>query len=233
MTNSGTIFQKLQPVSKKMRVVMALKEAILSGSLQPGDQIVEGKLAQQLGVGQGLVREALIDLEHQGFVQRSPFSWTQVTTFSNEDVNQIFEIRIEVEPLAFTLAGQKVNPEQLAELRELVVKAKEGATAGDLAVFFENHLAYRRRVWDLSGNRFLRETLERLVAPLYALYLMRANFNREGLLQTIQDCIVHQEETMRAFDAGKPGEAAAIVRKFLQQMKDSLGSKLLPIGTNQ
>src|SRR5262245_46644731 len=180
MTNSGTIFQKLQPVSKKIRVVAALKEAILSGALQAGDQIVEGKLAQQLGVGQGLIREALIELEHQGFVQRSPFSWTQVTTFTNEDAEQIYEIRIEVDPLAFTLAARKVTPKDITELWELVAKAKEGTTSEDLSVFFENHLAYRRKIWDLSGNRFLKETLERLVAPLYALFLMRANVNREG-----------------------------------------------------
>lgn len=233
MTNSGTIFQKLQPVSKKIRVVETLKEAILSGALQSGDQIVEGKLAQQLGVGQGLIREALIELEHQGFVQRSPFSWTQVTTLSNEDAEQIYEIRIEVEPLAFTLAARKLTPEHVAELRTLVEKAKEGATTQELSLFFEKHLAYRRKVWDLSGNRFLKETLERLVAPLYALFLMRANFNREGLLQTIQDCILHQEETLRAFEAGDPQEAARIVRSFLQQMKESLGSKLLPMKKSQ
>lgn len=230
MANSETTFQKLQPVSKKTQVVSTLKDAILSGTLQPGDQIVEGKLAQQLGVGQGLIREALIELEHQGFVQRSPFSWTQVTTFTIEDAQQIFEIRIEVEPLAFSLAAGKAKPEHLAELRELTAKARAGAASKDVAAFFENHLAYRRRVWELSGNRFLREALERLVAPLYALYLMRSNFNREGMIQTMQDCLVHQDETLHAFEAGNPQEAARIVRAFLQQMKDSLGSKLLPDG---
>ena len=228
MTNSGTIFQKLLPVSKKIRVVETLKDAILSGSLQSGDQIVEGKLAQQLGVGQGLIREALIELEHQGFVQRSPFSWTQVTTFTNKDAAQIYEIRIRLEPLAFALAAQQATLENIAELKELVAKSREGATAQELTAFFESHLAYRRKIWELSGNRFLRETLERLVAPLYALFLMRANFNREGLLQTTQACIVHQENTLRAFEAGDPQEAERIVQSFLQEMKDYLGSKLLP-----
>jgi DNA-binding GntR family transcriptional regulator len=233
MTNPSTIFQKLQPVSKKTRVVSALKEAIISGALQCGDQIVEGKLAQQLGVGQGLIREALIELEHQGFVQRSPFSWTQVTKFTNEDAEQIFEVRIEIEPLAFSLAARKTNPQQIAELKDLVTKARQGAASQQLDVFFENHLAYRRKVWELSGNRFLKETLERLVAPLYALYLMRSQFNREGLFQTIEDCLIHQENTLRAFEAGDPDQAALIVRDFLRQMKDSLGSKLLPLKENQ
>jgi DNA-binding GntR family transcriptional regulator len=233
MPNLGTIFQKLQPVSKKIRVVETLKEAILSGALQSGDQIVEGKLAQQLGVGQGLIREALIELEHQGFVQRSPFSWTQVTTFSNEDAEQIYEIRIRLEPLAFALAAQTVTPEHIAELKELVEKARQGAATQALPAFFESHLAYRRKVWELSGNRFLRETLERLVAPLYALFLMRADFNREGLLQTIEACIVHQEETLRAFDARDAREAERIVQKFLEEMKEYLGSKLLPEKRNE
>jgi DNA-binding GntR family transcriptional regulator len=132
-----------------------------------------------------------------------------------------------VEPLAFTLAAKKATPEHIAELRDLTAKARAGAASKELTVFFENHLAYRRRVWDLSGNRFLKETLERLVAPLYALYLMRSNFNREGMIQTVEDCLVHQDNTLRAFEAGNPEEAARIVRAFLQQMKNSLGSRLL------
>src|SRR5215472_18888196 len=98
-------FQKIEPVSKKARVLVSLREAIVSGAIQGGDQIVEAKIAQEFGVGQGLIREALIELEHQGFVQRTPFSGTQVSKLSMEDAQQIFELRIELEPLAFFLAG--------------------------------------------------------------------------------------------------------------------------------
>src|SRR4029434_7862062 len=188
MTNSDIVFERLQPVSKRTRVVATLKEAIVSGALHSGDQSVEGKLAQQLGVGRGLIREALIELEHQGFVQRSPFSSMQVTRFTNEEAEQILEMRIEVEPLAFSLAGQKISREQIAELRDLLAKAKQGAASQSLQGIFENHLAYRRAVGELSGNRLLKQILERLVAPLYAICLMRATFNRDGLFQTIQDC---------------------------------------------
>src|SRR2546422_6800986 len=110
-----TIFQKVEPVSKKARVVASLKEAILSGMIQSGEQIVEGKIAQQFGVGQGLIREALIELEHQGFVTRTPFSGTQVPTLGLKDAQQIFDIRIELEPLAFALIGKNGNKEQIAK----------------------------------------------------------------------------------------------------------------------
>src|SRR5215831_17720812 len=96
-------FQKIEPISKKTRIVASVREAILSGTIRCGEQIVEGKLAQQLGVGQGLIREALIELEHQGFVQRTPFAGTQVTALTIEDAKQIYDLRIELEPLAFFL----------------------------------------------------------------------------------------------------------------------------------
>src|SRR5262247_3701609 len=104
-----TTFQKIEPVSKKVRLVSLLREAIVSGALRSGEQVVEGKLAQQFGVGQGLIREALIELEHHGFVQRTPFSGTTVPTLTLEDAQQIFELRIELEPLAFSLAASRIN----------------------------------------------------------------------------------------------------------------------------
>src|SRR3954462_15701680 len=111
-------FQKIEPVSKKTRIVSLLREAIISGAIQTGEQIVEAKLAQQFGVGQGLIREALIELEHHGFVQRTPFTGTTVTTLSLEDAQQIFEIRIELEPLAFHLAVLRANETEIAALSQ-------------------------------------------------------------------------------------------------------------------
>jgi len=62
----------IQPISKKNQVVLAIKEAILTGSINPGDQIVESRIARELGSGIPLVREALIELEQDGFVQKTP-----------------------------------------------------------------------------------------------------------------------------------------------------------------
>src|SRR5262245_31527026 len=107
-------FQKIEPISKKTRTVASLREAIISGAIRSGEQIVEGKIAQQLGVGQGLIREALIELEHQGFVQRIPYAGTQVTELSLQDVQQIYAVRIELEPLAFFLAGPQAQGQHLS-----------------------------------------------------------------------------------------------------------------------
>jgi DNA-binding GntR family transcriptional regulator len=221
-------FERIEPVSKKTRVVTLLREAILSGTIKGGEQIVEAKLAQQFGVGQGLIREALIELEHRGFVERTPFSGTTVPTLTLEDAQQIFEVRIELEPLAFSLAATRASERDIASLNELVEKTKLEAKAEDLEGFFESHLSFRERVWELSGNRYVRQACERVVIPLYALYLIRRSYNREGILQTLVECIEHQDKVVAAFRQHDANAARQIARDFLVRMKDFLGTRLVP-----
>jgi len=221
-------FQKIEPVSKKARLVTLLREAIVSGALQSGEQVVEAKLAQQFGVGQGLIREALIELEHQGFVQRTPFSGTQVSKLSLEDAQQIFDVRIELEPLAFLLAGQRASLNEMNDLMEISARSKVAARAEDLDAFFDVHLAFRKKVWELSGNKFLKQALERVVIPLYALYLIRRSHNRDGLLQTVTDCVEHQDKIFGAYARGDAEEARQVAREFLMQMREYLGTRLVP-----
>jgi DNA-binding GntR family transcriptional regulator len=221
-------FERIEPVSKKTRVVVLLREAILSGRLKGGEQIVEAKLAQEFGVGQGLVREALIELEHHGFVQRTPFTGTTVPKLSLEDAQQIFEVRIELEPLAFSLAAKRATEHDVAILNELNEKTKLEAKAEDLEGFFESHLSFRKKVWELSGNRYVQQALERVVIPLYALYLIRRPYNREGIVQTVFECIEHQDKILEAFRSNDAEAARKVSRNFLERMKDYLGTRLVP-----
>lgn len=219
------IFQKIEPISKKVRIVTSLREAIVSGAISSGEQIVEGKLAQQLGVGQGLIREALIELEHQGFVQRIPFAGTQVTELTVQDAQQIYDIRIELEPLAFFLAGSNARAQDISELKEMAEKAAIASKAGDLDSFFENHLAFRKKVWTLSGNRYLQQVLERLVIPLYALYVIRQTYNLEGILHTTMDCVEHQNKILTAYEQENLGISRETARDFLLKTKEYLATR--------
>jgi DNA-binding GntR family transcriptional regulator len=221
-------FERIEPVSKKTRVVHLLREAILSGRIKGGEQIVEAKLAQEFGVGQGLVREALIELEHRGFVQRTPFTGTIVPMLTLEDAQQIFEVRIELEPLAFSLAASRVTEKDIATLSEIVEKTKLEAKAEDLEGFFESHLSFRKKIWELSGNRYAQQALERVVIPLYALYLIRRSYNREGIVQTLVECLEHQDRILEAFRQNEAEAARQVARDFLTRMKEYLGTRLVP-----
>jgi DNA-binding GntR family transcriptional regulator len=170
---NGKALRLIQPVSKRDQVVASFKEAILSGVIQPGETIVESKVAQQLGAGIPLVREALIELEHQGYVQKVPYKGTTVTKLERREVEKIFRLRAELESLAIEWARENVTPEDIEELRGITAKMKEGAQAHNLDQFYQSDLAFHRKLWEISGNDYLVECLERIVAPLFAFFLMK------------------------------------------------------------
>ena len=91
---------KARPLERRVfreEIREQLIEDILSGKLAPGARIVETRIAQQFGVSQGPVREALRDLELFGFVVSSPFRGTQVRKFSTEELLEIYPIRAALE----------------------------------------------------------------------------------------------------------------------------------------
>lgn len=172
----------IQPVSKRDQVVASFKEAILRGVIQSGEPIVESKVAQQLGAGIPLVREALIELEYQGYVQKVPYKGTTVTKLAHRDVEKIFRLRRELESLAIEWAQENVTSTDIEELRSITAKMKLGAQAHDLDQFYQNDLAFHRKLWEMSGNEYLVECLERIVAPLFAFFLMKDRRARESYL---------------------------------------------------
>src|SRR2546423_11718819 len=121
------VLQHIKPISKKDQVIEELKKVILSGRLASGEPIVENKVAQDLGVGTPLVREALIELEHQGFVQKIPYKGTYVTKLSPSDIEHIFRLRIELESLAIEWAKKNTTPADIAELRQLAQGMRQAA----------------------------------------------------------------------------------------------------------
>jgi DNA-binding GntR family transcriptional regulator len=122
-----------------------------------------------------------------------------------------------------------MDPATLAQLRQLTTSAAHEAESGKVDGFFENHLAFRRIVWKVSGNKYLQQTLERLVIPLFALFLIRGGGNRQGLLKTARDCVTHQEMILAAFEIQDVAQVKRVVRQFLVSMKQNLGSNLLPV----
>src|SRR5881409_3641418 len=125
------MLELIQPISKRDQVVRAMKEAILSGGIQPGASLVESKIAQQLGAGVPLIREALIELEHQGFVQRTPYKGTTVTKLSPGDVRNIFALRVELEAIAIEWAKDHAKEGDLEILRQEIHKMEEAAKVLD------------------------------------------------------------------------------------------------------
>ena len=97
-----------------------LVNAILNGEYKAGDRIVETRVAQQLGVSQGAVREALRELEWMGFLETHPFSGTFVKEHSAADLQEIYTVRAVLEALGARLATPLLSDAQFDDLERMV-----------------------------------------------------------------------------------------------------------------
>ena len=116
---AGPVFGHIEPIPLTERVTAALKNAFFSGQLKPGDSIVERQVAREMNVGTPVVREALIDLKHQGFVRRVNNKGSSVTKFETEEVRQLYMLRIELETLSLQWARTRVTTAEIDELKRL------------------------------------------------------------------------------------------------------------------
>src|SRR5438552_3296356 len=169
---TGTMFQEIEAVTLTERVIAALKDAIFSGKLKPGDAIVERQIAREMNVGTPVVREALISLKHEGFVRRIKNKASLISSFDPDEVRALYTLRIELETLALQWARPLVTKPDLEELKRLVDRLVEAGERNDRREFLERDFEFHRLCWKLSGNPFLAETLERLMAPLFAFVVL-------------------------------------------------------------
>jgi DNA-binding GntR family transcriptional regulator len=130
-----------------------LLERILSGQYGPGERLVEIRIAQELGVSQAPVREALRDLESVRFVESIPFRGARVREVSDAELIEVYPIRGALEEVAAREAAKRLAGDVTALEREL----KAMARAGDLRQQVEHDVQFHKLIVEASGNSRLIE----------------------------------------------------------------------------
>jgi DNA-binding GntR family transcriptional regulator len=102
-----------------------LLEAILAGDFVPGSRIVETKVARDLGISQGPVREALRDLEALGVIDRTPYQGARVRQPSKAELLEAYGIRAELESFGACLAMTRLSDADLLQLQEYLDAMQE------------------------------------------------------------------------------------------------------------
>ena len=143
--------------SLRAQIKDVILQRIVEGSLEPGSRIVETRVAQELGVSQGPVREALRDLEQLGCVVHEPHRGCSVRAFSLEELLEAFPVRAALEALAARLAAERITPRELAELEQLLERMRKAARRGDAHGQSQANASFHATIVRASRNR----TLER------------------------------------------------------------------------
>ncbi|MGI6551930.1 MAG: GntR family transcriptional regulator [Bacillota bacterium] len=164
--------KRLMPVQlvnyKPLREIVfeALREAIIHGTLPPGERLMEVQLAEELGVSRTPVREAIRKLELEGFVVMVPRKGAYVADISIKDITEVFEIRAALESLAAGLACERITDEELEELQKLVVRVFKTAKDNDIKTLIEVDAEFHDKIYRASRNSRLIQIVSNLLEQI-------------------------------------------------------------------
>lgn len=158
-----------------------LRDEILAGGLVRGTHLVEAKIAAQLNVSRGTVREAFRVLTVEGLIVEGTRRGAFVVSLTAADVREIYDVRAAIEGRAAQLIVRAGHPRVLDELEAIVAAIEAAARAGDVAAVRGRDLDFHEAVCLLSGNRRLHEVFLRHVPAVQTLirYDDRLHFSLE------------------------------------------------------
>jgi DNA-binding GntR family transcriptional regulator len=152
----------LEKANLRERVLRALRAAIISGELTPGEVYSAPSLAATFGVSATPVREAMLDLAKENLVVVVPNKGFRVTVVDEEQLDQITAIRRLLEPPVVAEVTDLIPAEDFAGLRQLAQEIVDGARAGDLAQYTEADREFHLRLLGYSGNQRLVDLVAEL-----------------------------------------------------------------------
>lgn len=197
-----------------------LRQEILSGKLKPGEPLKERDLVARLGISRTPVREALRRLVADGLAEMRPRRSIVVSTYSEEELREIFELGSVLEAHVAAMAAAKATPQDVARLTELHHRIEDlVATSPDnvLRKFPRLDQEFHHAITDVARNsriaEMLRQTMNmRLLTRVMNRY-ESADFSKS---------VDHHRRITEAIASGDPEGAR-------QAMADHIGSSMAAI----
>lgn len=200
-TDSG-----LGAVSLVDLVVRRLRADILSGTLAPGERLIEEHLTRRFGCSRAPLREALRLLGQQGLVEHLPRRGVRVVELSARDIDELFGLRDALEQFALRTAlgaGARPSLDRLLAATEAMEQAAAAGAEGQAPAHRDFHLA----LVALAGHQQLQRVYEPVLVKLQ-LY-MATNMRREAQGRPAAEGAGRHRRLYEAVAAGDPDLALA------------------------
>jgi DNA-binding GntR family transcriptional regulator len=139
-----------------------LRDAIVSGRLQPNERLVEADLTRTLGVGRSAVRTALVRLEQEGLVSHERHRGARVRLVDADEAVEILEARAVLEGLTARYAATRATDADVEQLRAILGGMRRLLDTGDLLAASDQNAVLHGRLLEIAGHA----TARRLIATL-------------------------------------------------------------------
>lgn len=179
-----------------------LKTRIVHLQYRPGEVLMVQRLAAELGVSRTPVREALVRLTEEDLVQPTDGRKFQVAPLSLQSVDELFEVREALEPIAAMGSAAKRSEEDAARLRGIVNAMRQNLADDDNDAFFDNDWLFHDALAEIHGNKTLMVLLYRLRGRI-----QRIRYLTQKMARRMDDTVGEHEAILEAVASGN-GRAA-------------------------
>ena len=152
----------LEPLARKSLAIDTadyLREAIIAGSLPPGQRLLEVEISTQMGISRGTLREALQILEGEGIVESSHGRGKYVMSLSERAIKEIYSTRSILEQEAVRLTCQNIDPQGIEKLQSVLAALFEAATRNEIQQVINLDFKFHQEIWKIADNRLLERLL--------------------------------------------------------------------------
>jgi DNA-binding GntR family transcriptional regulator len=179
----------------RRRIYEHLREQLLNGEIQPHQHLVEAKIARDIGTSRTPVREALHSLELEGLIESIPRVGYLVKPISEQEVEEICEIRAAIEGLAARWAMEKAHKKLVEQLKKNISLSDEKVSKGDVRAFVDMDAQFHEIISKFSGSKRLLELAQTLrrhmlryrIQSIYSVdNVIRAIEGHKGIVQAIK-----------------------------------------------
>ena len=176
-------------------VFQTLRNAIITGDLQPGERLMETQLAEKLGVSRTPIREAIRKLELEGLVVMVPRKGAQVAQFTEKDIQDVLEVRAALEALAAKLACKRMDDRSFLKLQLAIAEYSYAAKNKDLETMIEKDVEFHDIICNATQNDKLIQLFNNLKEQV--------NRYRITYLKNVEDSDTVEAEHLAILDALK------------------------------
>lgn len=152
--------------TRRAQVAELLRDAIFAGSIAPGTQLVEMKLAKRLGVSRGSVREAILELVEQGLVVSKPYAGNFVIRIDEKALNELFALRKVLDRYAFTMLWPHRDEAYRTEFAARNRAIAQAMETGKRTAAIKAEMHFHRFPYEFCGDETLLEVWQQLAARI-------------------------------------------------------------------
>jgi len=203
-----------------------LSQAIIAGEFEPGSRIAEPLLAEKLGVSRAPIREALIELQLRGLVEFDATGHTRVPALDPRDLEEIFAVRLMIDPVATGLAAEHAGAETFAALERNITATTSAKLLADVSRL---DAEFHDLIVHAAGNRRLLLCWN-VLRDQIGLWLAQMQRRHEKVTQrTRQQTVASHRKLLRVIRSGDAERAATEARRHVDSWRKLLPA--FPVGT--